>query len=155
MVDAVFNVAERVGQVRQMKAHIKALNDEFEKKLFPFEEWLEKAEAELLVYLNKSGQKSAATALGTAYWSERVTYRVQDKDEFRRHVIGTEQWELTTFAAAGVACETFTTDHKEPPPGLTRHVEREVHVIAPSKPRLKGPKKKDEAPQVESMTSGQ
>jgi hypothetical protein len=149
------NVAERVGQVRAAKARVKEMEDEFAESIKDLDDFIKLAEAELLQYLNSTGQKSAATAEGTAYWAERVSYRVADKDEFKRHVIGTEQWELITFAAAGTACEEFTKASQTPPPGVTRHAERKVHVIAPSKPRTKKTKQEEAQPveeEIESMT---
>lgn len=153
----VFNVAERVAQVRIMKAKIKEMEDEFDERIKPFEDWMDAAETELLQYLNDSGQKSAATAHGTVYWSERVSFRVADKDEFKRHIIGSEQWELSTFAAATTACEDFTQVNGHTPPGITRHAERKAHVIAPAKPRVRKPKSQEAAQEndIEEMTSGQ
>jgi succinate dehydrogenase flavin-adding protein (antitoxin of CptAB toxin-antitoxin module) len=132
-----FNVAERCKQYRAVQARIKEMETAHAEAIKPFKDFLKQADDELLVYLNQSGQKSAATPEGTAYWSALVTFSVEDKDAFRRHVIGTEQWELIKWAAAATPCEAFTEANKEPPPGVVRSSIRKVHVIAPSKPRKK------------------
>jgi hypothetical protein len=134
---AVLNVAERIKQVREIEIKIKAEETALEEKLKPFREFAEKARTQILQYLNETGQKSAATVNGTAYWKEKVTFRVQDKDEFRRHVIGTEQWELITWAAAGVACEQYAQTNEGPPPGLFRNAMNVLYINAPPKPRKK------------------
>jgi hypothetical protein len=141
---AVLNVAERIKQVREMEAKIKAEEVALEEKLKPLKDWAEKARTQILQYLNDTGQKSAATVNGTAYWKPKVTYRVQDKDEFRRHVIGTEQWELLTWAAAGVACEQFTQTNEGPPPGLFRNAVNILYINPPPKPRKKVEGKEEE-----------
>jgi hypothetical protein len=130
-----FNVGERIKQVRAIEAKIDAMQTEFDAKLKPFEDLADTMRAELLEYLNTSGQKSAKTAWGTAYWRTRTTYRVEDKEAFRAHVVGHTAWELTTWAAAGVACESFISEHKEPPPGIALNTVRLLSVIAPEKPR--------------------
>ena len=112
-----FNLGERIKQVRAVEAKIKAMEDELDAKLKPYEDFTEAARAEILQFLNQTNQKSANTEYGTAYWKPKITYRVADKDEFKRHVIGMEQWELLTWATALTAAEAFTNEHGEPPPG--------------------------------------
>jgi hypothetical protein len=132
---ALFNVAERIAQVLAAKKKLEEMEDAFEQKVKPLEEWIEKARNELLEYLNETGQKSAATVNGTAYWKPKVTYKVTDKDEFRRHVIGTEAWELLTWAAAPTNCEAFTEANSAPPPGTERSAINILYVNQPPKPR--------------------
>ena len=131
-----FNLAERILQIRQIEAKVKEMEDAFEEKVKPYEDFAEAARQQVLEYLNATGQKSAATANGTAYWKAKNTYRVEDKDAFRRHVLGTEQYELITWAAAPLACEDFFQVNNEvTPPGLVRNSIRILYVNAPAKPR--------------------
>lgn len=132
-----FNVAERIRQVREVETKIRQMEKEFDEKLKPLVDFTEAARAQLLAHLNETGQKSAATIHGTAYWKEKFTYRVIDKEEFQRHVTGTEQWHLTTWAAATNACEEFTQSNNGAPPGLARNAVNILYVNAPPKPRAK------------------
>jgi hypothetical protein len=143
----VFNVAQRIKQVREVEARIKALEDELEEKIKPFEEFADKARAQILEHLNATGEKSAATEFGTAYWKPKTTYRVEDKESFMRHIIGSEEYGLATWAAAGVACEDFYEAHnKTPPPGLIRNSVRILYINAPAKPRAKRGNGADKTP---------
>ena len=141
---AVLNVAERIKQVREVEAKMEEEQKKLDEQLKPFKEFAEKARTQILQYLNETGQKSAATVNGTAYWKEKVTFRVQDKDEFRRHVIGAEAWELITWAAAGVACETYAQTNEGPPPGVFRNAVNILYINAPPKPRKKVEGKQEE-----------
>ena len=132
-----FNLAERIRQVREIEAKVKQMEEEFDAKIKPYEDFADAARTQILQYLNETGQKSAATQYGTAYWKPKITYRLGDKDEFRRHVIGTEAWDMISWAAAGVACEEFTQTNGAPPPGLERNQVNILYINAPPKPRKK------------------
>jgi hypothetical protein len=132
---ATLDVATLIKQVRAVEARIKQIEQEYDDKIAPFEEFVKTARATLLQYLNDTKQKSAATVEGTAYWKPKITFRVVDKDAFRRHIIGAEAWELLTWAAAGVAAEDFTIQHNEPPPGVERSSINILYINAPPKPR--------------------
>jgi hypothetical protein len=137
---STFNLAEAIMQVRAMEAKIEKMEDEFEAKMKPFEDFVAQQRTAIHAHLNATGQKSTQTPYGGAYWKPKITWRVEDKDAFRRHVIGSEQWELITWAAAGVACEMFTEEHKEPPPGLDRTAVNILYITAPVAPRKRKPK---------------
>jgi hypothetical protein len=132
-----FDLGTRIKQVRAIEAKIKAQEAELEAKLKPAKDWAATARAEILEFLNQTNQKSANTEWGTSYWKPKVTYRVEDKVEFQRHVIGHEAWELLTWATAGNAAEAFTTEHGVPPPGTVRNSVRILYINAPAKPRIK------------------
>lgn len=132
---AMLDVATLIKQVRAVEAKIKQIEAEYDDKIAPFEEFAKEGRATLLQYLNDTKQKSAATVEGTAYWKPKITFRVMDKEAFRRHVIGAEAYELITWAAAGVACEDFVTQNQEPPPGVERNAVNILYINAPPKPR--------------------
>ena len=132
-----FDLGTRIKQVRAAEAKLKAEEAALEAKQKPLKDWAAAARVEILQFLNDTKQKSANTEYGTAYWKPKVTYRVEDKDEFRRHVIGMEEWELVTWGAAGNAAEAFTNEHGEPPPGCVRNSVNLLYITAPAKPRTK------------------
>jgi hypothetical protein len=129
------NVEQVCKQYRAVKARITEMEKVHDEALAPFKQFLKDADDLLLVYLNQTGQKSAATPEGTAYWSATVTFPVEDIEAFRKHVTGTAAWELIKWAANPTTCEAWTEANKATPPGLTRNSIRKVHVIAPAKPR--------------------
>jgi hypothetical protein len=132
-----FDLGLRIKQVRAAEAKMKAEEAELEAKHKPLKDWAVQARAEILEFLNATNQKSANTEWGTTYWKPKITYRVMDKDEFRRHVIGMEAWELVTWGAAGNAAEAFTEEHGTPPPGCERNAVRILYINPPVKPRTK------------------
>jgi hypothetical protein len=133
----VFNLARAIYEVRQVELKVKTAEAALEEKLKDLKDYAAGKRTEILQHLNATGQKSANTPYGTAYWKPKITYRVQDKSEFMAHVVGMEAWELVTWGAAGTAAEAFTEEHGEPPPGTVRNSVNILYVTAPSKPALK------------------
>jgi hypothetical protein len=149
-----FNLGERIKQVRAIEQKINAAEAEFADKMKPFNEFVEKARAEILQFLLTTKQKSANTEFGGTYWKPKITYRVVDKMSFRRHVVGTEQWDLITWASAPTICEAFTQNNEGiPPPGTERNEVITVYITAPTKPRVKKTPEApvDNEPPVESL----
>jgi hypothetical protein len=150
-----FNLGERIKQIRAIEAKIEKETTEFDLRMKPYEDFATAARAEVLQFLLKSRQKSTNTEFGGAYWKPKITYSVEDKVAFQRHIIGTEQWDLTTWAATPSISEAFTHEHEGvPPPGLKRSEVINVYITPPVKPRVKkAPAAPATAePQVESLT---
>lgn len=134
---ASFDLGERIKQVRAIEAFIEQKQNELDESLKQHHDFVEAGRAEILQFLNQTNQKSANTEFGGCHWKPKITYRVEDKDGFRRHVIGAEAWELITWAAAPVNCEAFTEEHKMPPPGLVRNAVNILYITPPVKPKAK------------------
>lgn len=141
-----FDLAERIKQVRTVEDKMEAMEKAFKETLKPFKDFAEAGRTEILEFLNATGQKSANTPNGTAYWKTKVTYRVADRSEFQAHVISVEAWELVTWGAAGTAAEAFTEEHGEPPPGCIRNAVNILYITAPAKPRTKVAKASEAEP---------
>jgi hypothetical protein len=132
-----FDLGERIKQVRAMEDFIDKKQQALDAELEKHHKFVDMGRAEILAFLNTTNQKSANTEFGGAYWKPKITYRVEDKDAFRRHVIGAEAWELITWASAPVNCEVFTEEHKMPPPGLARNAVNILYITPPTKPKGK------------------
>ena len=132
-----FDLAERIRQVRAIEDMIDAKQAALNAELEKANAFVERGRAEILQFLNQTKQKSANTQYGGCHWKPKITYRVEDKDAFRRHVIGSEAWELITWASAPVNCELFTDEHKQPPPGLIRNAVNILYITPPTKPKAK------------------
>ena len=128
-----FNLGRALYEVRAIEARLAKEEEELKEKQKDFKAYALALRTKILEHLNATEQKSTNTQYGGAYWKDKVTYRVQDKEEFRRHVIGMEAWDLITWAAAPNACEDFTNEHDEPPPGTARNSARILYVTPPTK----------------------
>lgn len=135
-----FDLGERIKQVRAIEAEIDRRQAELDQQLEQHHKFVEVGRAEILAFLNQTNQKSANTEYGGCHWKPKTTWRVEDKDAFRRHVIGAEAWELITWAAAPTSCVAFTDEHKMPPPGVLPNTVNILYITAPVKPKDKNKK---------------
>jgi len=132
------DVAKRIGQIRTLEAKIKDIKAT---QIKPLDELAEQLRNSVIAYLQSTNQLNAKTSEGTAYLSRRVSYSLEDPDSFRRHVIGTEQWELADWKANKTAMDDLVLKKEALPPGVIRNSEVVLGVNAPPKPRTKTPVK--------------
>jgi hypothetical protein len=77
-------------------------------------------EGQLLELLNKLGVESIAGKGGIAYKKVSTSVTVADMREFRRHVIGTENWDLADWKANKTVVNEMVEAGGEIPPGVNR-----------------------------------
>lgn len=93
-----------------------------------YKEWLNEnyntrmgeIEIALLDILNELGVDSLAGKSGTAYKKISVSTTVADQREFRRHIIGGENWDLADWRANKPAIEDLIEQGEPLPPGVNR-----------------------------------
>jgi hypothetical protein len=141
-----FDLGERIKQVRMMEDYIDQRQEALDAELEQHHKFVEMGRTEILAFLNQTNQKSANTEYGGCHWKPKVTWRVEDKEAFSRHVIGAEAWQLITWAAQPTNCEAFTAEHKMAPPGLIRNAVNILYITAPVKPKAKNKVVKDTTP---------
>jgi phage host-nuclease inhibitor protein Gam len=112
-------------KLRDQKVQIKA---EFDARIAPLNEKMEKLEAKLLEVFNKTGMDSVKTEFGTAYASTLTTASVADREVFMEYVKANEEWSLLEIRASKSAVEQFRTEHQDIPPGITLREERVVKI---------------------------
>lgn len=113
-------------KLRDKKAQLKA---EFDAKVAPVNEKMDKLEAQLLDIFNKTGMDSVKTEFGTAYSTLRTTASIADRDVFMEHVKTNEDWGLLEVRVAKSAVEQYRQSHDdELPPGVNLREERVVNV---------------------------
>jgi phage host-nuclease inhibitor protein Gam len=112
-------------KLRDQKVQIKA---EFDARIAPLNEKMEKLEAKLLEVFNKTGMDSVKTEFGTAYASTLTTASVADREVFMEYVKANEEWSLLEIRASKPAVEQFRTEHQDIPPGITLREERVVKI---------------------------
>lgn len=121
----VAEIVERYIELRDEKAHIKALTDE---QLKPIQESLDRIEIQLLAAADQLGVDSFKTPNGTAYVSNRVTTSVADKDIFMKFLEENDEWPLLEVRAAKSAVEQYKAIHGTLPPGVNWSEERTVSI---------------------------
>ena len=129
------NLEKRIEQYRAVRDKIKEIKDGHKVQLEPYNELLEKLGAALLDALNATKQDNAKTKAGTAYKTIEVSATIEDVTAFKRHVIGTESWDLLDFKANKTAVVDFIADPdnktKTPPPGVKFSAIYKIGVRAP------------------------
>lgn len=87
------------------------------------------------------GVTSIKTKCGTVTSSTRYTAPLEDADEFMRHVIGTESWDLLDRRANATAVRAFVEVNGHLPPGAKLSA---VRTIGVTRPRGSGSPKEEE-----------
>jgi len=113
-------------KLRDKKAQMKA---EFDAKVAPINEKMDKLEAQLLDVFNKTGMDSVKTEFGTAYSTTRTTASIADRGVFMEHVKSNEDWGLLEVRVSKTAVEQYREQHDDDlPPGVNIREERVVNV---------------------------
>lgn len=112
-------------KMRDRKAELKA---EFDAKVAPLNEKMDKLEAKLLDVFNQTGMDSVKTEFGTAYATTRVTASVADKEVFMAHIRANDDWGLLEVRASKTAIDQYRSVHDDIPPGVSMREERVVNV---------------------------
>lgn len=82
---------------------------------------MEEIEMKLLKLFNDLGVDNLnARGIGTAYRLTQVSVTIADPREFRRHVIGNEQWDLADWRASKTAINDLVEKGEPLPPGINR-----------------------------------
>lgn len=131
------NVEQVVGQIKTIETKIKTIEERHKAELAPFVEFMEKAKNTILNFLNQTGQQNAKTKLGTAYKKELISYRIEDRDAFMRHVIGAADWEALNWSVNKSRADDEFSKSQQLLPGVTRSVIVGLGVLAPPKKRVK------------------
>lgn len=132
-----FNVADVIRKLRKLEGKIKEMEAKHEEELKPYKDMSEAGRAALLVYLNKTGQRSAVTVEGGCNKRTKITYQVRDRELFKKHVIEGQAWEMIVWRANDAVCEDYVQAHKDSPPGTFRNAIDILTITAPTKPKLR------------------
>lgn len=113
-----FDAEKRIGQYVALRDKKKEIEERHKAELKPLNDAMEMLESMLLAHLNNTKQDSASCSTGTAYKGSRVSAKIVDASLFRRHVIGSEAWDLVDWKANSTAVQAIVDDTGEPPPGI-------------------------------------
>ena len=124
-------LAKRTEQFIAIRDKLKQMDDAYEATKKPLLDiqnllsgWFEK-------FLTETGQQSAVTPLGTIHWNTRYTTSVSDADEFMKHVIATQDFDLLDRRANATAVKEYAGKHGALPPGVNLNAIRTVGVKKP------------------------
>lgn len=112
------NIEQRVAQYIKLRDMIKAKDDAHKESMEPYRETLEKLNGLLLQHLHTVGVDSAKTGAGTVYKTVKKNASLEDPDQFMRHVIGTENFDLLDRKASKAGVEAFVQENGVLPPGV-------------------------------------
>jgi hypothetical protein len=113
-------------QLRDQKAQLKT---EFDAKVAPVQQKMDKLEAKLLEVFNATGMDSVKTEFGTAYTATRTQATVADREAFMEFVKTREEWGLLEVRASKSAVEQYrAANDNDLPPGISLREERVVNV---------------------------
>lgn len=118
----------RIEQYIKLRDLIKASDEAHKDKMKPARESLEKLNSILLDHLNQIGADNVKTEHGTVYKKVSKSASLEDPDQFMRHVIGSESWELLDRKANVTAIEEFVKENGVLPPGVKWSSRQEVGV---------------------------
>ena len=107
MTDSPEKIDELVALYITLRDWTKSEKAKFEAKVAPKKQAMEKIEGHLQTLLTNTGQIRGACRTGSFYSTTKYSASITDKETFKRHVIGTEAWDLLDLKANVVAVRDF------------------------------------------------
>ena len=140
------DVKELIRRGRLIDKGIDDMKEKHKAELKPLEDAMKSYRNLIQDILIKMGSKSLKTEEGQAVLAEKTSFRVEDQTEFKRHVIGTEDWEMIVWAVKRSAAEAFEAATRTLPPGVAKSSVLELRLLAPDKKRVRKPTQPEGAP---------
>lgn len=122
----------RISQYVAIRDKRDEIREEQKSVIKKYDEVLEQLETFLLGHFNNNGVESLRTKAGTAFVKTEVSATIADAAAFRRHVIGTESWDLVDWRANKTKVREQVEELAEAPPGVNYSTRRIVQVRRPS-----------------------
>jgi hypothetical protein len=108
----------RIQQYLKLRTLIEEQDRAHKEKMKTYRDTLEQLNSLLLNHLNTIGGDSVKTEFGTVYKTTKRSASLEDPDQFMRHVIGSEAWELLDRKANVTAVEEYVKENGVLPPGV-------------------------------------
>lgn len=124
-----FNMARHIRVFRKIRDARSELSKKFKEEDEVLKAQQEAVGNAILGFLNATGQKTAATSEGTAFWQTKIIPRADDWDKFYQWIAATNNFEaLERRVKSTFIKEYMDTNGDELPPGITVLSEREIRV---------------------------
>lgn len=112
-------LGKRIEQLFKLRAKVAEIKARHDAEIKPYAATLLKLQDVVLAELQASGQDSSKVrGVGTVFKKVSDSASIADKDAFRRHVIGTEGYDLIDMKANVVAIRDYIKTEGAPPPGV-------------------------------------
>ena len=120
-MDVKVKPAELVEEYIALRDEKKQVEERFDEELKArYTERMQAIEVTLIDTLNQLGVESISGKSGTAYKKVSTSVTVADPREFRRHIIGNEQWDLANWSANKTIINDMVERGEPIPPGVNR-----------------------------------
>lgn len=120
--------ADMIGEYIRLRDEMRAADKQYAQWLKDnFTVRMEGLENTMLDMLNSMNVDSIATPEGTAYKKMSTSVTIADAREFRRHVIGSEDWDLADWRANATAVNDRIEAGEPLPPGINRSTFVKAH----------------------------
>lgn len=119
---------KRIAQYLALRDKKDEMRERHAKEMEQINTLLDQLGGYLQVCLNNTNQSSARTKVGVAFIDTKRSATVADAAAFRRHIIGSEAWDLVDWRANAPAVSKLVDETGEPPPGVNYSTRRVVKV---------------------------
>lgn len=115
-----------------LRDYVREQDEAHKEKLRQVKEDIETLKGKMLDFLKKTGGQNFSSSEGLFYKTTRWSAKIANQEEFMRHVIGTESWDLLDKKANAAAAREFAeANDGKPPPGVELSSEVDVNVNRP------------------------
>lgn len=112
-------LGKRIQQLFMLRAKVAEIKARQDAELKPYAQTLAKLSDVVLAELKATGQDSSKVrGVGTVFTKVTDSATIADKDAFRRHVIGSQDYDLVDMKANVVAVRAHIKSEGAPPPGV-------------------------------------
>jgi hypothetical protein len=113
------SLGKRIQQLFALRAKVSEIKARHDAELKPYASTLLKLQDVVLSDLQESGQDSSKVrGVGTVFKKVTDSATIADKDAFRRHVIGSQDYDLVDMKANTPAIRAHIKSEGSPPPGI-------------------------------------
>jgi hypothetical protein len=112
------DIGTRIDQYVKLRDLIKSEEDAHKALMKPKKDLLETLGNVILSHITQMGLDNVKGSAGTAYRIEETSASLADPQAFRRHVIGSEAWDLLDWKANKTATKEFVEANGVAPPGV-------------------------------------
>lgn len=122
------DIEKRCAQYIALRDKIKLIQDRHKAELKPYTNAMVLLEGVFTQVLDSVNAENIKTDAGTIYKSIQASATVANMDEFRRHVIGAQDWDLVDWKVNKTAVRTWLDAGAALPPGVNYSTHVKINV---------------------------
>jgi hypothetical protein len=123
---------EKVRKYENTKKAIEAMKAQHEEELKPLLELQQGLADQIKGFLIRIGSRFMKTKYGDPGIYTKTSFRVEDQDAFKTHVITHKAWDLLNWGVRRTTAESYNAVHNQYPPGVVVTKISELRVTAPT-----------------------